>query len=304
MTATRRAGSRDFTSNRRTHATDARATISPIRDNHGKIVNFVAVKRDVTREVALQAQLNQAQKMEAVGQLAGGVAHDFNNLLQAMLSHVELARGGHADAEHVAASMAELDAAIRRGSSLARQLLLFARRETVKPEQLDLNEVIRSAAIFLRRLVRENIVFRAELADEPLPVIADRGQIDQVLMNLVVNAADAMPDGGHLTIRTGCQGREWVWFATEDTGSGIPVEIRDRIFEPFFTTKGKGEGTGLGLSVVHGIVTQHRGAVEFQGLPGGGTSFRVALPRAGSGEYPTVAFPTVDSSSAPAGHGG
>ena len=279
------------------------AMISPIRDDSGRIVSFVEVKRDVTQEMALQAQLRQAQKMEAVGMLAGGVAHDFNNLLQGMLNHVEVVRGRHADADRMAATMTELEAEIRRGSSLTRQLLLFARRETAKPEQLDLNEVIGSAATFLRRLVRANVTFSVELADEPLPVTADRSQIDQVLMNLVVNAADAMPGGGRLTIRSGSQGRERVWFAADDTGSGIPVEIRERIFEPFFTTKTTGKGTGLGLSVVHGIVTQHRGVVAFEDRPGGGTSFRVALPRAGSGEHPIVPTPTADPSAAPSGHG-
>jgi PAS domain S-box-containing protein len=277
------------------------ATISPIRDSRGTIVNFVEVKRDVTQEMALQMQLRQAQKMEAVGILAGGVAHDFNNLLQAMLNNVELVQGRHGDAAQMAATMAELEAEIRRGSALTRQLLLFARRETAKPERFDLNDGIRGVATFLRRLVRANISYSMDLADEPLPVTADRGQIDQVLMNLVVNAADAMPGGGRLTIRSGRQGEEWVWFAAEDTGSGIPVEVRERIFEPFFTTKGK--GTGLGLSVVHGIVTQHGGVVTFEDRPGGGTSFRVALPRTGSGEHPEVILPTVDTSSSPAGHG-
>jgi PAS domain S-box-containing protein len=278
-------------------------SISPIRAENGTIINYVAVGRDVTEEIALQAQLRQAQKMEAVGMLAGGVAHDFNNLLQAMLSHVEVVRGRYAEAAQMAATMADLEAEIRRGSALTRQLLLLARRETAKLEQLDLNEVIGSAATFLRRLVRANVAFSVELADEALPVTADRGQIDQVLMNLAVNAADAMPGGGRLTIRSGSHGRAWVWFAADDTGSGIPIEIRERIFEPFFTTKAQGKGTGLGLSVVHGIVTQHHGVVEIQDVPGGGTSFRVTLPRAGSREHPEVVLPTVDASSTPAGHG-
>ncbi len=279
------------------------ATISPIRDSRGTIVNFVAVKRDVTQEMALQTQLNQAQKMEAVGLLAGGVAHDFNNLLQAMLNHIELVRGERVDAAQMAATMAELEAEIRRGSSLTRQLLLFSRRETAKAELLDLNEVVASAAEFLRRLIRANIAVGLELADEPLPVTADRGQIDQVLMNLALNAADAMPAGGRLTIRSGREGQEWVWFAAEDTGTGIPVEIRDRIFEPFFTTKGKERGTGLGLSVVHGIVTQHRGEVELRDVAGGGASFHVRLPRAGAGRSPEIVPPAADPASAPGGHG-
>ncbi len=182
------------------------AVISPIRDDNGTIVNFVVVKRDVTQEVALQTQLRQAQKMEAVGILAGGVAHDFNNLLQGMLNHVEVVRGRHADADRMAATMTELEAEIRRGSTLTRQLLLFARRETAKPEQFDLNAGIRGAATFLRRLIRANINYSMDLADEPLPVTADRGQIDQVLMNLVVNAVEAMPAGGSLTIRSGPPG--------------------------------------------------------------------------------------------------
>ena len=264
-------------------------------------MGFQAIARNITDRLGLESRLRQAQKMEAVGLLAGGVAHDFNNLLQTMLNHVELVRGRHADADRMAVTMAELEAEIRRGSALTRQLLLFAKRETAKPEQLDLNEVIRSAAGFLRRLVRANVIFSMELADEALPVTADRGQIDQVLMNLAVNAADAMPGGGRLTIRSGRQGLERVWFSADDTGGGIPVEVRERIFEPFFTTKDK--GTGLGLSVVHGIVTQHRGVVEIQDLPGGGTSFRVALPRAGSGEHANVVLQTVDTSSAPRGHG-
>ncbi|TAM44118.1 MAG: response regulator, partial [Acidobacteria bacterium] len=280
---------------------EVEATISPVRSGGGRIVNFVAVTRDVTEELALQEQVRQGQKMEAIGMLAGGVAHDFNNLLQAMLNHVELVRGRHADAAQAAATMAELEAEIRRGSALTRQLLLFARRETAKPEGLDLNEMIGGAAAFLRRLVRANVTFVVELSEEPLPVTADRGQIDQVLMNLAVNAADAMPRGGRLTIRSGRLGWDWVWFSADDTGSGIPAEIRERIFEPFFTTKGK--GTGLGLSVVHGIVTQHRGAVDIQDLPGGGTSFRVALPRAVSGGHPVAVLPTVDTSCVTAGHG-
>ncbi len=277
------------------------AAISPIRDDTGTIVNFVVVKRDVTQEVTLQDQLRQSQKMEAVGILAGGVAHDFNNLLQGMLNQVEVVRGRHADADRMAATMAELEAQIRRGSTLTRQLLLFGKRETAKPEQFDLNAGIRGAATFLGRLIRANIGYRMDLAGESLPVTADRGQIDQVLMNLVVNAVEAMPGGGRLTIRSGREGEDWVWFAADDTGGGIPDEVRERIFEPFFTTKGK--GTGLGLSVVHGIVTQHGGKVTFEALPGGGTSFRVTLPRAGSGEHPIVPTPVVDPSATPAGHG-
>ena len=263
------------------------ATISPVRDENGAIVRFVAVKHDVTREVALQEQLNQAQKIDAIGQLAGGVAHDFNNLLQAMVSHAQLLTVAGATPESVARISVELQELIGRGAGLTRQLLLFSRRENSKPESLDLNEVVLRAGEMLRRLVRENIRFALEPTAEPLSVEADRGQLVQVVMNLVLNACDAMSDGGSLTLRTGC-GDGGVWLEVEDTGSGIPEEILPRIFEPFFTTKGIGKGTGLGLSVVHGIVTSLGGRVDVRSRVGAGTTLRVELPRAAFVAVPPV----------------
>jgi two-component system cell cycle sensor histidine kinase/response regulator CckA len=229
---------------------------------------------DVTEERRLEDQLRHAQKMEAVGRLAGGVAHDFNNLLQAMLSQVQLWRlaGRPSGGE-----LADFEAQIRRGAGLARQLLLFSRHEEVRRARLDLNELVRDAGALLRRLVRANIDLLIRPSDEPLLVEADPGQIDQVLMNLVVNACDAMPEGGRLTIITGHDDGS-VWLAVEDSGSGIPEEIRDKIFEPYFTTKSGGHGTGLGLPVVHGIVTQHGGRLEVESQPAVGTTFRVLLP--------------------------
>ena len=264
--------------------TEENATISPVRDPTGRIAHFVAVKRDVTQEVVLEQQLRQVQRLEAIGRLAGGVAHDFNNLLQAMLSQTQVIRSSPGDAQRVAGTVDELEQQIRRGAALSRQLLLFSRRETAKPERLDLNDVVGGATQLLRRLVRENIAFAVELADEPLPVVADRGQLDQVLMNLAVNAADAMPEGGRLAVRTGVAEGEVVWLSVEDTGHGVPAGIRDRIFEPFFTTKGAEKGSGLGLAVVHGIVTQHGGTIRVSDREGGGTAFRVELPRARAGE--------------------
>lgn len=245
------------------------ASISPILDGSGNIVNFVAVKRDVTAEILLETQLRQAQKMEAVGLLAGGIAHDFNNLLQVLLSQANLLARAELDPVKIAARRSDMVRQIQHGSSLTRQLLLFARKEISKPEFLDLNEAIRSAASLLRRLVRENIAFSQDLAAGSIPVMADRGQIEQVLVNLVVNAADAMPTGGSLTIRSGFDPGPWVWFAVDDSGCGIPSEIRDRVFEPFFTTK-RDKGTGLGLSVVHDIVRQHGGEVQILDRIGGG----------------------------------
>ena len=278
--------------NRRKDGTlyEEEATISPIRNASGVIQSYVSVKRDVTREVALQAQLRQSQKMEAVGQLAGGVAHDFNNLLQGMLSQTQLLRRWHSEPEAELLTL-ELERQIKRGASLTRQLLLFSRRETAKPERLDLNDVMRDATTMLVRLARANIGVSIELSPEPLPVEADRGQLDQVLLNLAVNAFDAMPQGGRLTVRTGEAPGPTVWLSVEDTGHGIVAAVRERIFEPFFTTKGTGMGTGLGLSVVKGIVDNHAGRIEVATVVGEGTTFRVLLPRAAVELTPPEAGP-------------
>jgi PAS domain S-box-containing protein len=250
------------------------ATISPVRDSDGTIVSFVAVKRDVTEEVAMAAQLRHAQKMEAVGTLAGGVAHDFNNLLQAMLSMVQLLqRTGTSHVEH----LSQLEKAIRRGASLTRQLLLFARRETARQETVDLNQILRDLVAFLSRVVRENVHLNIRPPDVPCWIAADRGQIEQVIMNLAVNAVDAMPEGGLLSI-SATSNTLMASLEVTDTGVGIPEAIRERIFEPFFTTKESGKGTGLGLSVVHGIVDSHGGKIEVDYPPEGGTTFRIELP--------------------------
>jgi PAS domain S-box-containing protein len=262
-------------------------TITPVRENSGAITHFIAVKQDVTEHKHLEEQLRQSQKMEAVGQLAGGVAHDFNNLLQAMLSLTQMLVPHHADPRRLETDAAELEQLVRRGAALTRQLLLFSRRETVHSERLDLNEVVRESVTLLRRLLKANVALETRLADARLPVEGDRGQLGQVLLNLVVNAADAMPDGGRLVIETGSESGA-VWLKVADTGGGIPAAICDHIFEPFFTTKGQGKGTGLGLSVVHGIVTQHGGTVTFESREGHGTAFSVTLPRAGSGESPLL----------------
>jgi two-component system cell cycle sensor histidine kinase/response regulator CckA len=219
--------------------------------------------RDITERKELQAQLIQAQKMEMVGQLAAGVAHDFNNLLQGLLSSFEVQRER---------------ARVKRGAALARQLLLFSRPEVAHPESIDLIALIDEDALFLRRLLREQVHLEVEQPAGPLWVFADRGQLEQVVVNLVVNAQDAMPHGGTLTIRSGLRGADWVFLEVTDTGSGISEDVRARIFEPFFTTKPKGKGTGLGLAVVHGIIDNHNGRIEVESQLGVGSTFTVLLP--------------------------
>ncbi len=251
--------------------------------------------RDVTERKRLEKDLLQAQKMEAIGRLAGGVAHEFNNLLQAMLSTAEagLARdAGGAGTE----LLRELEPLILRGRSQTRQLLLFSRREEPQREPLELNRVLRENMAMLERLVAENILLELQLDERDLHVRGDQGQLGQVLVNLVVNAADALPDGGKITVRSGLrpsgtfstepaeQGqvrREelgQVWFEVEDSGAGIPEHVRDRMFEPFFTTKERGLGTGLGLSVAHGIVSRHQGCIEVESQENHGTRVLVLLP--------------------------
>jgi two-component system cell cycle sensor histidine kinase/response regulator CckA len=247
---------------------------------------MLGVVQDVTEAKQVEEYLLQAQKTEALGRLAGGVAHDFNNILQAMLATVQLWR---AEAEGAATAAAgELEDQIRRGAALVRQLLLFARRGLTKPERLDLNELISGAIGFLKRLLRDNVRLHVELCPDVLPVDVDRGQIEQVLANLVVNAAHAMPDGGELRVRTIARNAGEVAFEVADTGTGIGDEIRGRLFEPFFTTK-EDKGSGLGLAVVQGIVSQHGGKVEVESTPGRGSTFRIVLPRRGSASLPRVA---------------
>ncbi len=237
----------------------------------------LAIVRNVTDQHRLESQLRQSQKMEAVGRLAGGVAHDFNNLLQAVLSTYEVVRRRVDETAASAAALDELGAHIRRGTAITRQLLLFARRTVSAMESCELNVIVSDAGSLLRRLVRENIRFELDLGDDPLPVRADRGQIEQVLVNLVVNACDAMPDGGELSITTRNDDGRAV-LQVRDSGTGIGAEVIPRIFEPFFTTKGAGRGTGLGLAVVQGIVTDHGGRVDVETLPGEGATFTVSLP--------------------------
>jgi PAS domain S-box-containing protein len=255
----------------------------------------LVVLRDVTEHKRLEKELLQAQKMEAIGRLAGGVAHEFNNLLQAMLSTAEARLAGDAGGAG-AELLRELEPLIQRGRSQTRQLLLFSRREEPLLEPLELNDVLSENMAMLERLVAENIRIELQLDERNLQVRGDQGQLGQVLVNLVVNSADALPDGGRITVRSGMrpsgecsvepEGRAErpedlpgrVWFEVEDSGTGIPEHVRDRMFEPFFTTKERGLGTGLGLSVAHGIVSRHLGSIEVESQEGHGTRVLVLLP--------------------------
>jgi len=267
---------------------ESEGTVSPVRDSNGTIVNFVGIARDVTKERVLAERLHQSQKMEAIGTLAGGIAHDFNNLLQGMMMMLKVVQKTPALPDRAALLVAKIETLAGRGASLTKQLLLFSRKDVARPESLDLNDIIRQASTLLRRLIRENVDFRIDgLSAEPLPVTVDLSQLEQALVNLVVNAADAMPGGGEIRISSGLEG-DRCWFSIDDTGHGIPAAIRERVFEPFFTTKGREKGTGLGLSVVHGIVLEHDGTVTFEDRPGGGTRFLISLPRTADAEGATL----------------
>ena len=256
-----------------------RLSTSVVRDEAGNPLALIGVARDITEERKKEEALRQAQKMETLGRLASGVAHDFNNILQAQLALVQLLRSPGRSAAALEEVVGQLESLVHRGAFLTKRLLLFSRPEKTYASPLELNAFLRQELDFFRRLLPEPIRLELELAPEPLVVEGDWHQLGQVLMNLVVNAQDAMPAGGTLTVRSLAQG-DTVGFAVQDTGAGIPQEHLDKLFEPFFTTKPPGQGTGLGLAVVHGIVQAHGGRVEVASSPGQGSCFTVWLPRA------------------------
>src|SRR5581483_2353630 len=252
----------------------------------------IATVLDVSDRRRVEEQLRQSQKMDALGQLAGGVAHDFNNLLTAISANAELMTFELDETHAAREELEEIRRTVRRGAELTRQLLAFSRPDsTGRVEAIDLNEVVRSAEKMLRRVIGEHIWLETKLDASASPIRADKGQMEQVLVNLVVNARDAMPQGGLITIET-VHAADGVSLIVRDTGCGMDEATRSRMFEPFFTTKPSGKGTGLGLATVYSIVRQSGGRIEVSSAVGEGTTFAIRLRRSAESVTPVAAAPT------------
>ena len=265
---------------------------APVLDAMGKYYGRIWTFRDITDQRKLEAQLRQSQKMEGIGQLAGGVAHDFNNILASIIMQVELVGLENNLPALVKEGLGQIRTDAQRAANLTRQLLMFSRRQTMQPHILNLNDQVIQLFKMLQRIIGEDVHLDLHLHPTPLMTLADAGMLDQVLMNLVVNARDAMPAGGRLCIETAEKSLaagepllhpdavpgHFVCLSVSDTGPGIPPAILPRIFEPFFTTKAEGKGTGLGLATVYGIVKQHQGWIQLVNRPGQGVTFLIFLP--------------------------
>jgi two-component system, cell cycle sensor histidine kinase and response regulator CckA len=266
------------------------------RDASGQPERMLGVVSDASERRAIEERLRHSQRLEAVGTLAGGVAHDFNNLLTAIIGFTELAIDRTTDlgedprAEGIRSDLSQVMMTAERAAALTSQLLAFSRRKTTEPTQVEISAALRDIEPMLRRLLGTDRILVSELREGLPPVLCDSGQLTQVMLNLVVNARDAMPGGGTVTVRTrfasgSGPSREpdlppgaWICIEVEDTGVGMSPEVQARIFEPYFTTKKLGRGTGLGLAVVYGAVENAGGVVVVKSAPGAGTTFRVYLP--------------------------
>jgi PAS domain S-box-containing protein len=269
------------------------ATIAPVKNGYGVITNFLAVKEDITGQKRLEEQLQQTQKMEAVGQLAGGVAHDFNNMLGVIIGYAEMALEKIANDDALREDLEQIKIAGHYSAEITRQLLAFARKQAIMPKILNLNKIVESMLKLLKRLIGEDINLAWHPEDNLWAVKIDPSQIDQVLANLCINAKDAITGVGKVTIETqnvnfdevycaehkGFFPGEYVMLAVSDNGSGMDKQTLGKIFEPFFTTKGMGRGTGLGLATVYGVVKQNAGFIIVYSEPGDGTIFKIYLPR-------------------------
>ncbi len=285
---------------------------APVRLTGERIAGAVYISEDVTNKHKLERQLAQSQKMEAVGQLTGGVAHDFNNILTVITGTIEILADGVADRPALADIAKLIDEAATRGAGLTRQLLAFARKQPLQPQRTDVNALMVESASLLRPTLGEHVEIESMFEEDAWPVSIDRDQLVTAVINLAINARDAMSGGGKLTLETGnvvldeayasvnadVHPGPYVMVAVSDTGSGIPAALRDKVFEPFFTTKEVGKGTGLGLSMVYGFVKQSGGHIKIYSEEGHGTTIKLYLPRA-SGE----AMPLVESSSSPQENG-
>ena len=266
-------------------------TISPVLDSRGRVTNYVEIKRDITAELELQERLAQSEKEESLGRLAGGIAHDLNNLLSPILGYSEILSAREEIPENLIKMIRNIHQAGMRSRDLVRQLLAFSRKQSLNFLALDLEKTVKDFEPFLKRIIREDVVIEIKSPQALPPVRADRGQIEQVLMNLAVNAQDAMPEGGTLSVvleRTTVrpdsirgihevEPGDYVKLSLSDTGSGMDEETKKRIFEPFFSTKGS-QGNGLGLATVYGIIKQHAGTIILETGPGEGTTFTILLP--------------------------
>jgi PAS domain S-box-containing protein len=283
-------------------------TLSPLFDEDERVVGVATIARDITEQKQLAEQLRQSQRLQAVGQLAGGVAHDFNNLLTVIRGNAAFLQADLPEDDPRRPDVGEVIQAADRAAELTRQLLAFSRRQILEPRDLELNEVVLSTDRLLRRLIGKDVEVVTLLDPGGAPARVDPGQMEQVLLNLALNARDAMPDGGRLTISTAAvdvgpghpdapvvRPGPYSVIEVSDTGVGMTEEVREQVFEPYFTTKPRGKGTGLGLSMVHGIVQQSGGHIVVDSEPGGGARFRVFFPR-----LPQAAAPHSPDPAAPA----
>jgi PAS domain S-box-containing protein len=268
------------------------AHISPIKNAAGETTHFLGIYEDITERRSLEAQLRQAQKMESVGQLAAGVAHDFNNLLTVIQGHAEMLRADPAATTDNCEALDEIAGAVKRAANLTRQLLLFSRKQAMQPQALDLSQLIADLGKMLQRLLGEHVEMHIYCQSDGVIISADPGMIEQIIVNLCVNARDAMPNGGLLTLETKlvefaestllphaeARPGRFLCLSVSDTGHGMDEKTMARIFEPFYTTKPKGKGTGLGLATVYGIIKQHQGWIDVLSAPGKGTTFRIYFP--------------------------
>ena len=265
---------------------------SCLRNPSGEITNFLCLREDITERRKLEHELRQAHKMESLGTLAGGIAHDFNNLLAIINGYSEFCQQGTPAPAMLQKSLREIHRAAQRASGLVRQILTFSRKNEIRFSAVDLNQLVRDLVALLAETFPRTVVFNLQLEERLTPLLADQNQLQQIILNLCVNARDAMPSGGTITLRTSTQAgsqisrlgadaaRGYACLEAIDTGTGMTPEVRSRIFEPFFTTKPGNQGTGLGLAVVYGIVTSHQGCINVESTPGSGSTFSVYLPLA------------------------